>query len=121
MVATPWGKSETLREEKLSPGPGKTAAAVAENQRRRLFGAMVASVSARGYESTRVSDLVEISGVSLRSFYDLFPDKGACFASAIEALVGATIEVVLETPGDEEWQQDSRRRLQTLATLAAAQ
>jgi AcrR family transcriptional regulator len=121
MVVTPWGDSEALRERMLPPGPGNTAPAVAENQQQRLFGAMVSSVAERGYESTRVSDLVEISGVSLRSFYDLFPDKRACFQATVEALMSATIGAVLGAPGKRDWDEDSRRRLGIVAALMEAQ
>ncbi|HSS43373.1 MAG TPA: TetR/AcrR family transcriptional regulator [Solirubrobacterales bacterium] len=121
MVATPWGDSEELREKMLAPGPSNAPEAVVENQRGRLFGAMVASVAERGYANTRVADLVEISGVSLRSFYDLFPDKQACLVGALEALVRSTIGPVLESSGPEEWELDSKRRLGVAATLAATQ
>lgn len=121
MVVTPWGDSEALREGMLRPGPSNDREAVAGNQRQRLFGAMVASVAERGYANTRVADLVETSGVSLRSFYDLFPDKQACFAAAVHSLTHSTIDIVLEGPGEEDWEADSRQRLQTIASLAEAQ
>ncbi|HET7416803.1 MAG TPA: TetR/AcrR family transcriptional regulator [Solirubrobacterales bacterium] len=117
MTTTPWGDSERLREERLPPGPSNTPEAVAENQRRRLYGAMVASVAERGYESTRVADLVEISGVSLRSFYDLFDDKAACLAGAVGTLVKATIGATLTGESDGDWEQDSRDRLKKFAAL----
>jgi len=121
MVMTPWGDSAALREQMLPPGPANTPQAVAENQRRRLFGAMVASVAERGYWNTRVSDLTEISGVSLRSFYELFADKDACFVATIEAIVQGTVEFVLAQPHEDDWEKDLRQRLTGLATLAAAQ
>jgi len=121
MVVTPWGNSETLRERMLTPGPSKPPESVADNQRQRLFGAMVASVAECGYADTRIADLVDISGVSLRSFYDLFPDKEACFVATVEALVRSTIGPVLESQGPAEWELDSKRRLGTAASLAAAQ
>lgn len=121
MVVTPWGSSETLREGMLPPGPGSTPEAVAENQRRRLFGAMVASVAERGYWNTRVADLVELSGVSLRSFYDLFPDKRACFVAAVSSLASTTVEVILGGIGEDSWETESRRRLATFAELVDAQ
>jgi AcrR family transcriptional regulator len=121
MVVTPWGDSGELREQMLAPGPSNAPDAVAENQRQRLLGAMVASVAERGYANTRVADLVELSGVSLRSFYDLFPDKQACFVSAIDAVVRSTVGPVLESSGPEEWELDSRRRLGIAAKLAAVQ
>src|SRR5262245_26460191 len=94
-VATPWGASDTLREQRLSPGPGTPPEEVAANQRKRLLGALVASVYEHGYAATRVSDLCLLSGVSTRSFYDLFPDKRACLLAAVELLVPATVEQTL--------------------------
>lgn len=112
MVATPWGTSETLRERMLRPGPGNRAEDVAQNQRERVFGAMVACVAERGYTATRVSDLVELSGVSSRTFYDLFADKETCFLAAIEAMMAMTTSVVVavgpgaEGPGkDMTWEE----------------
>ncbi|HEU4737940.1 MAG TPA: TetR/AcrR family transcriptional regulator [Solirubrobacterales bacterium] len=121
MVVTPWGDSEALRERMLTPGPSNDREAAAENQRQRLFGAMVASVAERGYANTRVADLVEVSGVSLRSFYDLFADKQSCFAAAVDSLTQSTIDLVLEAPPEDDWEEDSKLRLQTIASLVEAQ
>lgn len=92
MVVTPWGPSELLREQRLPPGPGRSPQEVAENQRQRLLGAMVASVVKRGFAATRLSDLTELSGVSTKSFYELFLDKDACFLATVEALVASVPE-----------------------------
>src|SRR4051794_39467696 len=91
IVATPWGMSDSLRDRRLRPGPGIPREDVAANQRERLFGALVASVAERGYAATTVGDLVEISGVSSRTFYDLFPDKQACYLAALEAIIQASL------------------------------
>jgi AcrR family transcriptional regulator len=91
MVATPWGMSETLRERGVRPGPGNPPEETAQNQRERLFGAMVASVSERGYAATRVADLSKLSGVSSKSFYKLFDDKKDCFVATVAAMVEAGI------------------------------
>jgi AcrR family transcriptional regulator len=95
MVVTPWGSSEELRSRRLPPGPATAPEAVAENQRGRLFAAMIASVSSRGYAATRVADLVEMSGVSTRSFYDLFDDKEACFLATVDAILVGGAELIL--------------------------
>jgi AcrR family transcriptional regulator len=100
MVVTPWGESEALRERRLPPGPGRPREEVLANQRERLFGAMVASVSARGYRATTVGDLAEISGVSSRTFYDLFPDKKACFLATLEAIIEAAIAYAARRAGE---------------------
>ncbi len=93
MVRTPWGDASDLRSRMLPPGPGTPPAEVERNQRERLFGAMVAAVSEKGYEATRVEDLEALSGVSRSAFYKLFPDKQACFLAAIEALVEPTVAI----------------------------
>ena len=122
MVRTPWGDAEELRQRKLSPGPGTPPEEVARSQRERLFGAMVAVVSEKGYEATRVSDLLEVSGVSRKAFYELFVDKRECFLSAIEALVQAGTAIMLHgynTPGS--WEERVETGLEAFTGLLAAQ
>jgi AcrR family transcriptional regulator len=103
----------------LPPGPGTPAGDVARNQRERLFGAMVASVASRGYGATRVTDLIELSGISRRSFYDLFPDKEACFKAVLEELV--IIGVERADPGDAEGDERPRKRFENLAQAVVEQ
>lgn len=111
MVATPWGSSDSLRERMLRPGPGTPPGEVAQNQRERIFGAMVASVATKGYAATRVTDLVELSGVSRRSFYDLFDDKEACFCATTEALVAAALKrAAASEDAGATWEQQAHSR-----------
>ncbi|MGN6203005.1 MAG: TetR/AcrR family transcriptional regulator [Solirubrobacterales bacterium] len=119
MVDTPWGASESLRSRMLPPGPGTPASDVARNQRERLFGAMVASVATRGYVATRVTDLIKLSGVSRRSFYDLFPDKEACFRAVVKELVSKSISVTEEIPGQGD--DRARHRFRALTELVTSQ
>jgi AcrR family transcriptional regulator len=129
MVATPWGRADSLRERRLPPGPGRRAEEVAQSQRERLFAAMVASVSERGYAATRVSDLVELSGVSSRTFYDLFADKQACFVAAVEAMLGMAIEYAAQTTatgggnndGGVSWEERARSDFRAFGEMIAAQ
>jgi AcrR family transcriptional regulator len=99
MVATPWGNSAGLRQRKLRPGPGTPRDEVLANQRQRLFGGTVASVAERGYIATTVNDIVEVSGVSSRTFYDIFPDKKACFLATLEAIIEAAGAYAAQTAG----------------------
>jgi AcrR family transcriptional regulator len=101
MVLTPWGDSETLRERRLSPGPGTSPEDVANNQRERIYGAMVAAVSTLGYEATRVADVAEISGVSSRSFYNLFANKEECFVAALKVMTKATAAALTAASEDD--------------------
>lgn len=139
MVLTPWGKSEELRERKLRPGPGVPREEVVANQKERLYGAMVAVVGEKGYQATTVADLVEVSGVSSRTFYDLFADKQACFLATMEAIIAAAIAYSTQSiagaveDGAEEtavgagegsgevWEERARAGLVAFASMVAAQ
>jgi AcrR family transcriptional regulator len=124
MVETPWGTSESLRGRMLRPGPGNQAEEVAQNQRERIFGAMVASVSERGYTATRVSDLVELSGVSSRTFYDLFADKQTCFLATIEAVLAITMQAVAEADAanrERGWEERALAALEAFAESIVSQ
>src|SRR4051794_32036232 len=122
VIRTPWGSPESLRARMLRPGPGTPAEEVAQNQRERIFGAMVASVCEVGYSATRVTDLVELSGVSRRSFYALYADKQACFQATIEAMLAGGMEQALaaESKG-ETWEERAVNRFQAFARLVAEQ
>jgi AcrR family transcriptional regulator len=93
-VKTPWGDAKTLRERKLQPGRRLPPEEVARNQRERLFAALVAVVAEKGYESTRVADLLELSGVSRSAFYEHFGDKEDCLLAALDAFIGPTIGAI---------------------------
>jgi AcrR family transcriptional regulator len=123
MVVTPWGDSDKLRERRLTPGPGTSATAVAENQRHRLYGAMVASVGRQGYGAVRVADLSEISGVSSRSFYNLFPGgKEECFLVVLEHILDATLATLSSAGKDErDWELRLRDIYARFAEIVAAQ
>jgi AcrR family transcriptional regulator len=102
MVVTPWGDSDQLRSRKLRPVRGASPDAVAESQRERLFGAMVACVSRHGLAGTTLAELVEVSGVSSRSFYGFFPDKSACLTAAVSTIVADARRVMhRERPEDD--------------------
>jgi AcrR family transcriptional regulator len=120
MVETPWGPSDRLREGRLRPGPATSRAEVEMSQRKRLFGAMVASVSERGYAATRLEDLVELSGVSTASFYRLFASKDACFLAALEELLKTAL-VATEFSDEGTWEERVRRPFTTFAQLVSSQ
>ena len=57
---------------------------VAELQRARLLTAMVQEVSERGAANVNVGHVVGRSGVSRRTFYEIFHDREDCFLAAFE-------------------------------------
>ena len=122
MVITPWGESGTLRDRQLRPGLGTPRGEVVRNQRERLFAAMVTSIAERGFEATRVADLVKISGVSSRTFYDQFADKRACYLAAIETLIDATVTIASSTVDPKlSWEEQTRNGFQAFAGMIVAQ
>lgn len=113
---------------------------VERNQRERLYGAIVASLDEKGYEATTLKDLARISGVSSRSFYDLFEDKHACFIATLKAMIDLAIGYAAELGKEkaakakgvgapprssddsgEEWEAGARQGFDSLAVMARAQ
>jgi AcrR family transcriptional regulator len=95
-VGTPWGQASELKKRKLHPGSGMPRSEVLRNQRERLFGAIVAVVSEKGYEATTVADVIEVCGVSRSDFYKHFANKAECLAAAADALLEPTVRTLEE-------------------------
>jgi AcrR family transcriptional regulator len=123
MTATPWGEAEQLRSRKLTPGPGKGHEAVVRSQRERLFAATVAVVAAKGYQATRVEDILVMAGVSRNAFYRHFSNKRACFLATLEGIARFATPTILDvfeqTPGS--WDRKLGAVLDALATAIVAQ
>jgi AcrR family transcriptional regulator len=69
---------------------------VARNQRTRLYGGMIESVSQRGYHATTVAHVIALAGVSRRAFYELFENKEACFLATYDIVVARARKRVLD-------------------------
>jgi AcrR family transcriptional regulator len=88
---------------------------VSEIQRARILAAMVEMVSERGAANTRVVHVVARSGVSRRTFYELFEDREDCFLAAFEegiALIANDVVPAYERPG--RWRERIRASLLAL-------
>jgi AcrR family transcriptional regulator len=123
MVRTPWGNAGELRSKKLNPGRGTPREEVVRNQRERLFAAMVATVAEKGYEGTSVADLIKLSGVSRRTFYEHFQDKEDCFCATVEELMEAGVGFAAHgfEKSEGTWEEQARRMLEAFLGLVAAQ
>ena len=71
---------------------------VREHQRERIFAALEAEMSVKGYGDTSVADIVKSAGVSRQTFYELFDSKQACFLASSERRQGAVVGAIFETP-----------------------
>jgi len=69
---------------------------VARNQRTRLYGGMIESVSQRGYHATTVAHVIALAGVSRRALYELFPNKEQCFLATYDIVVARSRKLVLD-------------------------
>jgi len=69
-------------------------AVVERSQRERLLEAMTVAVAERGYAGTAVADVLARAGVSRRTFYEHFANKGACFLAALELGVDRVMEAI---------------------------
>ena len=119
-TATPWGLASELKQRKLHPGSGVPREEVIRNQRERLFGAVVAVASEKGYEATTVADVIELSGVSRSDFYRHFTNKAECLAAAAEALLEPTIEALREAGRGDDAQAAFERFIGLVTSQPAA-
>jgi AcrR family transcriptional regulator/DNA-binding MarR family transcriptional regulator len=70
---------------------------VIDIQRARMLAAMFDVVSERGASNASVAHVVARSGVSRRTFYELFDDREDCFIAAFEEAVTHASERVLDS------------------------
>ena len=120
-VRTPWGDAAELRSMKLPAGRGNAPEETARNRRQRLFGAMVAVSSEKGYEATTIGDLARVAGISRAAFYELFKDKQECMLAAVEALVEPTIAVIEEAEDAPTGEARVRQAVEAFFALLAQQ
>lgn len=86
--------------EKIPPRSGLSRAEVIANQRARIFSGFATALAYHGYEDTKVTDIIELSGVSRATFYERFESKELCFAAAYEDGVERLAAVVGEAARD---------------------
>jgi len=70
--------------ERIPPRSGLSRAEVRANQRHRIFDGLAAALAYHGYEDTKITDVVELAGLSRATFYEHFQGKEPCFAAAYE-------------------------------------
>ena len=74
---------------------GRDRAGVSEIQRARILAAMSELVFERSAGGVTVADVVARSGVSRRTFYELFEDREGCFLAAFDLAVRRGCESVI--------------------------
>jgi AcrR family transcriptional regulator len=91
---------------------------VGEIQRARILAAMGAVVRERGAGGVTVADVTARSGVSRRTFYELFDDREDCFLAAFDAAVARAAERVIPAYGaGARWHEGMRGALEVGLTF----
>lgn len=84
---------------------------------------MVEVVSERGYTETRVVDVIEVAGVSRKTFYEHFDDKEQCFLTTYDTLFahlyGEMSDSFESLPG-VPWEERATAALRVLLECLAA-
>ncbi len=87
-------------------------------QRARVLAAALDAVAARGAAEVSVADVVERSGVSRRTFYELFADMEACLLATFEQALDAAAQRVLPALASRRrWHERVRAALAELLCL----
>ncbi len=116
---------QTAPAEKRAPaGPGlDTGNGVARQQvwdiqRARMLAAMVHEVAQRGAGNVSVAHVVARSGVSRRTFYEVFEDREDCFLTSFDDAVAHTASIVTAAYTERgSWQAKIRAALTALLKL----
>ncbi len=79
-------------------------------------------VAEKGYAATTIADLTKEAGISRTTFYQLFPDKEACFLAAYDNAVDVLVRRVSAAyEAQERWPDRARAGLMTLLEALAAE
>jgi AcrR family transcriptional regulator len=95
---------EPPKVERIPPRSGLSRAEVIANQRRRIFDGLAVALSYHGYEDTKITDVVELAGLSRATFYEHFRGKEVCFAAAYEdGVERLVVEIEAAIQGEIRW------------------
>jgi AcrR family transcriptional regulator len=90
---------------------------VITSQRDRLLDAMAQSCAEKRYAEVSVADIVSTARVSRSTFYEIFPDKEACFLAAYDAILGRFVTEVIKACQAPELTWPEQIELGTEASL----
>jgi len=96
---------------------------VVSSQRDRLLDSMAQACAEKRYAEVSVADIVSRARVSRSTFYEIFPDKEACFLAAYDAILGRFVTEVIKACQDPEltWPEQIERGIATSLSFLAAE
>jgi AcrR family transcriptional regulator len=95
---------------------------VTGSQRGRIIQSVIEAVAERGYQATRVVDVVERAGVSRATFYELFDDLEDCFLASYDyasARLFETASAAFNEEADATWAERIRAGMAAFLELLA--
>jgi AcrR family transcriptional regulator len=93
---------------------------LSNSHRERLLDSLARSCAKKGFAATTISDIVEGAGVSRATFYELFADKEACLAAAMDlALAEAAAQIVAAYSAEKPWATNIRKAAAAFLALLA--
>ncbi len=94
---------------------GDSRGRFAEIQRSRLVSAATRAIDELGYADASVAEITTRARVSRRTFYELFADREACLAAALENALGALRrDLATADPQEVAWRERVRSGLWTI-------
>lgn len=96
---------------------------VVTSQRDRLLDSMAQACAEKRYAEVSVADIVSRARVSRSTFYEIFPDKEACFLAAYDAILGRFVTDLINACKDPElaWPEMIERGVETCLRFLAAE
>ncbi|MCO5314690.1 MAG: TetR/AcrR family transcriptional regulator [Solirubrobacterales bacterium] len=96
---------------------------VINSQRDRLLDSMAEACSEKRYAEVSVADVVARARVSRSTFYEIFPDKEACFLAAYDAILGRFVSEVIRACSDRglTWTEQVEIGIETSLNFLAAE
>ena len=108
-------------EKKASRPDGLGHGQVGEIQRRRMLAAMVEEAAEHGVGNVTVAHVVARSGVSRRTFYEIFDDREDCLLAAFDdGIEGLARDVIPAYQSERRWKDRLRAGLAVLLELFQA-
>jgi AcrR family transcriptional regulator len=90
------------------------------NARERIIDALIQTVARRGYEATKIEQVLDVAEVPRALFEEHFEGKQDCLLTALDYLVEAFTRVVKQAvAGQTSWSEQVRLGLQMLLTALA--
>lgn len=114
----------TARPERLPSGRHNLPREfVINSQRDRLLDSMAQACTEKRYAEVSVADIVARARVSRSTFYEIFPDKEACFLAAYDAILGRFVGEVIRACQDPEltWAEQIEIGIDTSLGFLAAE